>query len=96
MDNIKEKINSVNLKRVIKASTLLVGLVLIVFISFFNATFDFENFKWGEWAANSSILVGIMIFGILMGSSTELIFNKKKLVVDFKMLVMNIKQYHLK
>ena len=70
MDNLKEKLASLDLKRIIKASTLLVGLILIVFISFFNATFDFTNFNWGEWAANSSILVGIMIFGILMGTST--------------------------
>ena len=68
--DLKERLSSLNLKRIIKASTLLVGLILIVFISFFNATFDFSNFNWGEWAANSSILVGIMIFGILMGTST--------------------------
>ena len=67
---MKEKFNSIDLKRIIKASTLLVGLILIVFISFFNATFDFYNFNWFEWLANSSILVGIMIFGILMGGST--------------------------
>ena len=62
MDNVKEKINSINIKRAIKATTLLLGLILIIFISFFNATFDFANFKWGEWLANSSVLVGIMIF----------------------------------
>ena len=67
---MREKLSSLDLKRIIKASTLLVGLVLVVFISFFNATFDFENFNWFEWLANSSILVGIMIFGILMGGST--------------------------
>lgn len=70
MDNVKEKINSINIKRAIKATTLLLGLVLIIFISFFNATFDFANFKWGEWLANSSVLVGIMIFGIIIGNST--------------------------
>lgn len=70
MDNVKEKINSINIKRAIKATTLLVGLVLIIFISFFNATFDFANFKWGDWLANSSVLVGIMIFGIVIGNST--------------------------
>lgn len=70
MDNVKEKINSINIKRAIKATTLLVGLVLIIFISFFNATFDFANFKWGDWLANSAVLVGIMIFGIIIGNST--------------------------
>ena len=70
MDNVKEKINSINIKRAIKATTLLLGLVLIIFISFFNATFDFANFKWGDWLANSAVLVGIMIFGIVIGNST--------------------------
>ena len=70
MDKVKEKIDSINIKRAIKATTLLLGLVLIIFISFFNATFDFANFKWGEWLANSSVLVGIMIFGIIIGNST--------------------------
>lgn len=77
--NIRERINSIDLKRVIKASTLLVGLILIVFISFFNATFDFENFNWYEWSANSSILVGIMIFGILMGGSTGTDIQQEKI-----------------
>ena len=74
----KEKLNSVDLKKIIKASTLFVGLVLIVFISFFNATFDFDNFNWYEWLANSSILVGIMIFGILMGGSTGTDIQQEK------------------
>lgn len=76
--SIRERINSIDLKRVIKASTLLVGLILIVFISFFNATFDFEHFNWAEWSANSSILVGIMIFGILMGGSTGTDIQQEK------------------
>ena len=70
MDKIRDKLDSSNIKKIIKAGTLLIGLVLIIFISFFNATFDFENINWFEWLANSSILVGIMIFGILMGGST--------------------------
>lgn len=76
--SIKERLNSVDLKKIIKASTLFVGLVLIVFISFFNATFDFTNFNWYEWLANSSILVGIMIFGILMGGSTGTDIQQEK------------------
>lgn len=75
---MKEKLNTINLKRLIKASTLLVGVVLVVFISFFNATFDFVNFNWAEWLANSSILVGIMIFGILMGNSTGTDIQQEK------------------
>lgn len=78
MDNVKDKLKSINIKKAIKASTILVGLILVVFISFFNATFDFSNFNWYEWLANSSILVGIMIFGILMGNSTGTDIQQEK------------------
>lgn len=73
-----EKLKNINIKKVIKVLTLLFGFVLIIFISFFNASFDFANFNWAEWLANSSILVGIMIFGILMGTSTGADIQKEK------------------
>ena len=73
-----DKLNSVNVKKIIKVATILIGFGLIVFISFFSATFDFANFNWSNWAANSSILVGIMIFGILMGNSTGSDIQKEK------------------
>ena len=79
MDNVKDKLKSINIKKAIKASTILIGLILVVFISFFNATFDFSNFNWYEWLANSSILVGIMIFGILMGNSTGTDIQQEKI-----------------
>jgi hypothetical protein len=82
MDKIRDKLDSSNIKKIIKAGTLLIGLVLIIFISFFNATFDFENINWFEWLANSSILVGIMIFGILMGGSTGTDIQQEKVVYD--------------
>ena len=65
----KNILKSVDLKKLIKVITIIIGFALIVFMSFFSATFDFLSFNWGEWGANSAILVGIMIFGILMGSS---------------------------
>ena len=73
-----DKLKSINLKKVIKVITLIIGFALIVFISFFNATFDFEHFNWGEWGANTSILVGIMIYGILMGNSVGTDIQKEK------------------
>ena len=73
-----DKIKSLNVKRLIKIGTILIGFALIVFISFFSATFDFLNFDWFGWAANSSILVGIMIFGILMGGSIGTDIQKEK------------------
>ena len=73
-----DKIRGIDLKKIIKIATILFGFSLIVFISFYNATFDFSHFNWGEWGANSSILVGIMIFGILMGNSTGTDIQKEK------------------
>lgn len=73
-----EKIRALDLKRIIKIATILFGFSIIVFISFYNASFDFYNFNWGEWSANTSILVGIMIFGILMGGSTGNDVQKEK------------------
>ena len=73
------KLKSINLKKVIKVITLIIGFALIVFISFFNATFDFAHFNWGEWGANTSILVGIMIYGILMGNSVGTDVQKEKI-----------------
>ena len=73
---------SINLKKLIKVGTILFGFALIVFMSFFSATFDFLSFDWSSWLANSSILVGIMIFGILMGTSIGEDFQKEKVVSD--------------
>ena len=73
-----EKLKSLDIKRIIKIGTILIGFALIVFISFYSASFDFLNFDWAGWAANSSILVGIMIFGILMGLSVGADIQKEK------------------
>lgn len=82
MDEFKEswlsRFKSANLKRAIKIGTLLLGFVLIVFVSFFYATLDFTDFNWGDWGANSAILVGIMIFGVLIGNSMGTDFQKER------------------
>lgn len=67
-----------NTRNTIKLATIVSGFIFIVFISFYNAKFDFANMDWYEWAANSSILVGIMIFGILMGTSVGTDLQKEK------------------
>ena len=79
------KLKSLNLKKIIKVITILIGFALIIFISFFSVTFDFLNFNWFEWAANSAILVGIMIFGILMGNSIGTDFQKEKIGGRFQL-----------
>lgn len=73
-----EKLKSINIKKIIKAGTILLGFVLVIFVSFFSISFDFSNFDWGEWGASSSMLVGIMIFGILMGTSIGGDMQKEK------------------
>lgn len=73
-----EKIKSLDIKKVVKTLTLLFGIILIIFISFFDAKFDFNNIDWERWIARSTVLVGIMIFGILMGNSTGSDIQKEK------------------
>ena len=73
-----ERIKSIDIKKVVKTLTLLFGLILIIFISFFDAKFDFTNIDWERWIARSTVLVGIMIFGILMGNSTGSDIQKEK------------------
>ena len=73
-----DKLKSLNVKKIIKTGTILIGFALIVFMSFFSATFDFQHFDWFSWGANSSVLVGIMIFGILMGNSVGTDLQKEK------------------
>lgn len=77
-DEFGERIKSVDIKKVVKTLTLLFGLILIIFISFFDAKFDFTNIDWERWIARSTVLVGIMIFGILMGNSTGSDIQKEK------------------
>lgn len=69
---------SVNLKKWIKIGTLVVGVILIVFTSFFNTRFDLENINWYDWLTNSILLLAIMLYGIFMGQSTGEDYQKNK------------------
>ena len=80
--NTLDKLRSINIKKIIKIITIIIGFSLIVFMSFFSAKFDFSSLDWGEWGANTSILVGIMIFGILMGNSIGTDTQKEKVKYD--------------
>ena len=72
------KIKSIDIKKVVKSLALLFGISLIIFISFFDAKFDFTHIDWERWIARTTVLVGIMIFGILMGNSTGADIQKEK------------------
>ena len=57
------------MKKAIKALTIIGGLLLIVFMTVANVTLDPQKTGWKEWATNSLVLVGIMVFGLVMGES---------------------------
>ena len=73
-----EKIKSIDIKKVVKTLTMLFGIILIIVLSLFDVNFDFSNIDWEKWAAKTTVLVGIMIFGILMGVSTGSDIQKEK------------------
>lgn len=69
MANFKEKLKTLSYKKLIKAFTLVMGILLIVFMTVANVSFDPENLDFYDWLTNSLVLVGIMVFGLLMGES---------------------------
>ena len=73
-----EKIKSIDIKKVVKTLTMLFGIILIVVLSLFDINFDFTNIDWERWAAKTTVLIGIMIFGILMGISTGSDIQKER------------------
>lgn len=60
---------AVTAKKAIKALTIVGGLALIVFMTVANVTLDPRKTSWATWLTNSLILVGIMVFGLVMGES---------------------------
>lgn len=60
---------NITAKKLIKGSTLIVGLGLIVFMTLSNVIFDPKNLDLFKWFTNTLVLVGIMVFGLLMGES---------------------------
>lgn len=60
---------NITAKKLIKASTLIMGLVLIIFMTVSNIIFEPDKLDFFKWFTNSLISVGIMVFGLLMGES---------------------------
>lgn len=71
-----ERVKQMNAKKAIKSSTLLIGLVLIIFMTITDIIFDPSKFDVIVWLSKTLILVGISIFGLLMGES----IGKDKLI----------------
>lgn len=70
MSNIGEKIKKkINMKKAIKAFTILMGVLLIVVMTAVNVVFDSGKLNVRDYVCNSLILVGIMVFGLIMGES---------------------------
>lgn len=70
MNDFTEKMRkNFNLKKAIKAFTIAVGLLLIVFMTAVNIAFDPTKLEFVDYVCNSLILVGIMVFGLVMGES---------------------------
>lgn len=65
-----EKIKkSFTMKKAVKLLTIIGGLALIVFMTVANVTLDPTHIDWTTYLTNSLILVGIMVFGLVMGES---------------------------
>ena len=65
---MKEKLKKIDLKKIIKVFTILWFLALVILMTVANVGFK-EDFKFIDWLGDALILVGIMVFGLLMGES---------------------------
>ena len=68
--SIKERVKKTNLKKAIKMITIVMGLLLIIFMTIVNIGFDPDHFDFFKWLTSSLILVGIMVFFLLIGESS--------------------------
>lgn len=62
------KLKKLDIKQVIKSFTLIWGLITIVVMTITNLGIK-KEFDFFQWLSNSLILLGIMVFGLLMGES---------------------------
>lgn len=65
---MKDKLKKIDLKKVVKGFSILWFLGLIILMTIAHVGFK-EDFKFTDWLSDTLILVGIMVFGLLMGES---------------------------
>lgn len=65
---MKDKLKKIDLKKIIKGFSILWFLALVTLMTVANLGLK-EDFKFIDWLGNELILVGIMVFGLLMGES---------------------------
>ena len=101
--SVREKLKTINVKKAVKTSALGLAFILIIFMSFYDLIFDFDNFDFEAWLARTALLSGIMIFGILMGNSIGTDSQKEKVdglfqikareYTDYRLIVESVKSY---
>lgn len=69
MSSIKERFKSLDIKKAIKGFTFLWGLILIVVMTIVQLAIEPEKLNFWVWLSSTLLLLGIMVFGLLMGES---------------------------
>lgn len=68
-ERFKYKLKNADLKTLLKAVILLFGVGIIVLMTVVHVELQPENFDFYSWLTKTILLVGISVFGILMGES---------------------------
>lgn len=86
------KIKRLNLKGTMRAFSILWMIALIVVMTITNIGID-QTFNWSRWLSNSMILFGITVFGLLIGESVGVDFQKERENGLFKRTLRNYDDY---
>lgn len=81
-----EKLKSVNLKAAMRVFAIFWMLLLIVVMTITSVGID-KTFDWVKWLGNSMILFGITVFGLLIGESSGIDFQKNRPNGLFRMAI---------
>lgn len=65
---MQDKLKKITMKKLIKLGVFLSGLALIVMMTLFNIGVN-DEFNLFDWLSNTMIILGIMVFGLLLGES---------------------------
>lgn len=67
--SFSKTVKNINARKAIRSVTFLIGLAMIFFMTLASIAFDPENAKLEKLIPNTLILVGISVFGLLIGES---------------------------
>lgn len=79
-----QKLKDINLKAAMRVFAVLWMVILIIVMTITNIGID-KSFDWIKWLGNSMILFGITVFGLLLGESAGIDFQKNRPNGLFKM-----------